>query len=43
MVSAKPDAQYLIRALSFDDDKVPVFFQSGFQLGPLIALIDAGV
>ena len=43
MVSDKPDADAKFRSYLFDDDIVPIFFQPGFQLLPVIALIDAGV
>ena len=43
MVSDKFDADAKFRSDLFDDDKVPIFFQPGFQLCPPVALVDAGV
>jgi hypothetical protein len=43
VVSDKPDADAQSRSHSFDDDKVPIFFQPGFQICLTVALVDAGV
>jgi hypothetical protein len=43
VVSAKPDADAQSRSHSFDDDKVSIFFQPGFQICLMVALVDAGV
>jgi hypothetical protein len=43
VVSATPDADAQSRSHSFDNDKVPIFFQPGFQICLTVALVDAGV
>jgi hypothetical protein len=43
VVNDTPDADAQSRPLSFDDDKVPIFFQPGFQLCLTVAMVDAGV
>jgi len=43
VVSDKTDADAQSRSHSFDDDKVPIFFQSGFHICLTVALVDAGI
>ena len=43
MVSDKSDLDAKYRFDLFDDDKVSIFFQPGFQFCPPVALVDTGV
>jgi len=43
VVSDITDADAQSRSHSFDDDKVPIFFQPGFHICLTVALVDAGV